>query len=145
MMRDVEAVVEEELLSHMAAIKDVLLKTEQKKKIDNSLNIELKEVEERIDALMEQMSVKGLSGAAREALNKSLTKLCREQERIQSEIASSSVTSSESNGQLFHVYDIISNWSSLPIEEKKEIAHLFIRDIHVTDSLIEIDFIHNFA
>lgn len=141
-LKIVEDYVEPLLLEHLEKelSKSLSTNTENENpnsKALNSLNIELIKVNTEIDNLVEVVASVGAKIA--KIYNEKIEKLDKVRERITKDILSLKVNNSNILSPE-KIQECIEQWNDYTFEKKKDIAHLFIKVITITNNEIQIIF-----
>lgn len=106
------------------------------------LSVELQKCEQEERALNHKLlSAEGADlTEVMQVLNTSLSALHREQKQLRHQIARLSAASADTEGEA-QIRQYLAAWETLPLEEKKAAARLFLREVRVTDERVEIVFL----
>ncbi|MDR0936104.1 MAG: recombinase family protein [Oscillospiraceae bacterium] len=141
-LSDIEGAVETQLLRHITGLAEYVSTTEEPEpeynpKL-NSLKIEYTQLDEKIQAYIEQIPNAGAAVMAR--INSEVEKLEARQEQIIAEFQKAPA-SVKANYNDIDIVENLADWRTFDLELQKAIAKIFISKATVTDENINITFL----
>lgn len=136
---ELESAVEKVLLPHIHEFEfSYLEKSSENEKKLNDLKIQLAKLDEEISSIVEKFLT--ANETMQGYLNAKIEELEKQKNAITQQILNLGVAESEPM-DMESILKFIDNWDSLELEQKKQIARLFIRKITYTDEELNIEFL----
>lgn len=133
---EIEAVVEAQIFALCNSKKILKRRKEERVQVDQQLDLQLKTIDEKIDNLLEQIAFGNTT--VTKYINQKIESLEREKMSLLAMNQQTLIEDSMDDVDIFQIIQIVSQWTTLDVEQKKHIADQMIETVSILDDSIRI-------